>query len=187
MGLDVERRYTADQPFKIFRQPIRTSEKATTLPPGVCVDLSVSGYEGDFTFSQHYAAQAGAALPPDGDVIITYEPDGSVGSVYSSGRLIPPRAEAIYLLLGKQEKTAIVGDSLWNTLTSSGQQLPKAPVFNTQDGDSRWVKIEPTTGISTVSDIEPPDDLFTRPSDPIFWTQALQSRVLAREGRYASN
>lgn len=182
MSLDVDGRYTADMPFVIYRQPVRTAEEPITLPPGTAVDLSVSGYEGDFSFSQAYAQRVSGSLPPTGDVMITFEPDGSVGGVYASGRRLPLRATAIYLLVGKQEKTATVGDSLWNTATSGGEKIPTEPVFNIQDGDSRWVKIEPMTGIVTVSEIEPPDDLFARPGDAPFWSAALNSRILAREG-----
>lgn len=175
--------FVADLPFQIFRRPIKTSDEPASLPPGAVIDLSASGYEGDVAFSLFYAAQNNLTPQPTGDVIITYEPDGAIGGVYVAGRLVPPRTTPIYLLLGKQQKTAAVGQTLWIQATSNGEALPKDPVFNMHDGDSLWMKLEPSTGLITTSPLEPPPDLMSRPSDGVeYWSQILASRVLAREG-----
>lgn len=177
--------YRADLPFQIYRQPVKTSDAPVQLPPGAVIDLSVSGYEGDVAFSQFYAQQSSGDVPY-GDVIISYEPDGSIGGVYAGGRMIPPRSSPIYLLLGKQQKTAAVGMTLWQQATTGGTAPPDEPVFNVHDPDSLWMKLEPTTGLTTTSELDMSGPAFSsvlnEATQGSFWSQVLYSRTLAREG-----
>lgn len=138
-------------------------------------------------------------------IIITFDPSGVLGMVYSwderhfsnsTGSITSTTTpnfsdyqgryatNPIYFLIGKRE--LIDGDPDLLPLIANGQ-APLNPAFNVQDPDSLWVSISPRTGLITSAENVAPD-LTVAPvgtSQPqlqlYFNAQTYQARAIARE------
>ena len=192
-------------PYQILRQPLRTAAEPLQFGPGTVIDLSASGFAGaDWSFFSEErmmaaklrtqsqftdmvsadnidASDVSSQAEVNTDVVITFQPDGSLGAVYRGGVLSAPRGSPLYLLLGELAKTGGEGGNGDLVYAQPNRDL-EDPLYNIQDVDSRWVKIEPGSGSMIVS--ETLVDVLT----PGPWTNVnaltvATCRQLAREGR----
>lgn len=119
--------------FKATRLPRSTMTVPIGLPQGAVVDMEHSGTDD----GAHW-------FGGESDVTIVFAPDGSVDSVeYSGGAFIP--TETIYFLIGRWERIAALGgaeDGLWNS----------------EDPMNAWVAVDPTSGLVTTAEVNPPFD-----------------------------
>lgn len=138
-------------------------------------------------------------------LIITFDPSGVLGMVYSwderhflpstgsiTSSTIPNFSDyqgryatsPIYFLVGKRE--LIDGDPDLLPLIANGQ-APLKPAFNVQDPNSLWVSISPRTGLITSAENVAPDltvaPIGTTPTQLqlYFNAQTYQARAIARE------
>lgn len=119
--------------FKATRLPRSTMTAPIGLPQGAVVDMEYSGTDD----GAHW-------FGGESDVTIVFAPDGSVDSVeYPGGAFIP--TETIYFLIGRWERIAALGgaeDGLWNS----------------EDPMNAWVAVDPTSGLVTTAEVNPPFD-----------------------------
>ncbi|MBM4000997.1 MAG: prepilin-type N-terminal cleavage/methylation domain-containing protein [Planctomycetes bacterium] len=137
---------------------IRTGALPVNLPNGIVVDLSVSGMEPDF--NQFTAADPAdmntwtpSGTPDDTDIVILFEPDGTVQCVYSSIyqpgsppvlRLVRTEPTGtIFLLVGRIEQVLPGGDAF-----ARGPE----EFSNLMDADNLWVAIAHRTGKVTTAE-----------------------------------
>ena len=139
-------------PFQIYRQPVRSSQRPLQFTPGGVIDLALSGTDGATGFDMFRHGDPNDALANGNRpaVMIMFAPDGSLSVVYSNGQIVPNTGSPIYLLVGKQELVGLSGN---NTLTD---RKPDEPLYNYQDPNARWIRIEPSTGHVTVAETVPP-------------------------------
>jgi prepilin-type N-terminal cleavage/methylation domain-containing protein len=143
-------------PYKILRQPVKSTASALQLPAPAVIDLACSGGE----TGQGGAPcvwpcwvdknTAGGAKDP---ITIVFAPDGSVGQLYcnncapgNGGNLIATRpSQPIYLLVGKIEEIPMPSD----TSQSPGDFL------NLSDQTNLWVAVNAATGLIVTTEIYP--------------------------------
>jgi len=134
--------------FQIFRQPTKSLSRVLQLPGNAVIDLQFSGLQSSTTQTSStfdaISSTSGSSsnnILKQGPVIITFQPDGSLGALYNGGA--PVRlAEPVYLLVGKREKVG-------------GDPAPDDPevVFNFQDPENVWVAIGSQSGLITSTEM----------------------------------
>jgi len=90
-------------PYKIFRQPTKTSAAALQLPTGAVVDLNDSGVGG---------TAFGSTTEP---IYIMFSPNGGLHRVISTA-VTGPVTEPVFLLVGKRENVGAAGN--WKDFTN---------------------------------------------------------------------
>jgi len=90
-------------PYKVFRQPTKTSAAALQLPTGAVIDLNDSGV-GNTAF--------GSTTEP---IYIMFSPNGGLHRVKSAA-LSGPVTEPVFLLVGKRENVGAAGN--WGDFTN---------------------------------------------------------------------
>jgi hypothetical protein len=165
--------WTAPQPYKILRQPTKTSDPPYQMPEGTAIDLRASG------FGKQYFFQKPSATPnPDDDptavenidpVYIMFTPEGRVDRVWYNPNVVTygttpvstnrdkfneSLVDNVFLMVGKRENIpapAIDTDitlkpALWSALATDQQRLEKKEPINWLVGESRWVVIGSQSG-----------------------------------------
>jgi prepilin-type N-terminal cleavage/methylation domain-containing protein len=151
-------------PYRILRQPTRTSDPPYQLPDGTAIDLRASGVGSD-----DYFYVAGLHDNP-GDVLVMFSPEGTVSRVRFSREpynLVPfddRVGDNLFLLVGRRESIPTKAPLVDPTLSTSQQptgmgglttdqqmQEVKAPV-NWLRSDSRWVVIGSQSGRVVTAD-----------------------------------
>lgn len=115
-------------PYRIFRAPVKGGASPLQLPASAVVDLKFSGTDST-TF--------GAA----GDVTILFSPTGSLQTFYYGNGLKSEASDAVYLLVGKNEKIT----------NASG--TTEATMNNMQDANNLWVVVTPQSGTINVANV----------------------------------
>ncbi|MBP3531817.1 MAG: prepilin-type N-terminal cleavage/methylation domain-containing protein [Thermoguttaceae bacterium] len=140
--------------FKVVRQPRPTMTAPVGLPQGAVVDMEHSGTDDQV----HW-------FGGESNVTVMFAPDGSVDRVeYLGGGFIP--TEPIYFLIGRWERIAALGgaeDGLWNS----------------EDPLNAWVAINPTSGLVTTAEVNPPFDYLVG-DDEAPYGLIYESREFAR-------
>ena len=179
--------WTGQVSFQIKRQPVSTSGQTirSMTPPqrllaGTAVDLTASGVGNDF-FSH-----------TNGSVAVMFDSNGAVQSVTGHGGSLKP-IEPIYLLVGQKEQapdgdfglssgTETVGTSVDWWADSEVEENERLP--NWQNPESRWIVINPSTGIATVAENMPYDAYNSSYNNKADMENAIKSeaRKIAKEG-----
>lgn len=111
--------------YQVFRQPVRSGTNPLELPNGIVIDLQFSGV----------GATGNEMASDNGDIIIMFEPNGSVSRVYGFS---PAQLGTIHLLVGRLEQTS---------------DLNGAPTTaNLIDPTNSWVSIGHQTGTVTTAE-----------------------------------
>ncbi len=173
--------YAGGASFEIVRAPLRSSREPVDMPGDTIVDLSVSGV-GLNGLDPSNGAAVGylfdpSNFPPRADnisapVMIMFNPDGSVASVFFANTSIDRITNTTYLLIGRNV----------NTLNPKTTDLTASPT-NLNDPSTIWVSIGHRTGLVTSSEnaaIDPstlvaPGTLEANPG------VLLQTRDIARD------
>jgi prepilin-type N-terminal cleavage/methylation domain-containing protein len=129
------------QAYKIYRQPVNTSEQPLQFPRGIGIDMDASGATG-----------LGTGMPIDFDVSnpfptavsVMFSPNGSIETVYRDG-VRRDGVEQIFVLLGLFEN-ANNGSQDWNDYDFSGsvdndELAQRRKRLNWLSADSRWVTV----------------------------------------------
>lgn len=140
--------------YKVVRQPRATMTAPVGLPQGAVVDMEHSGTDDQI----HWFG---------GEINVTtmFSPDGSVSYVdYGGVRFIP--STPIYFLIGRWDRIAALGgaeDGLWNS----------------EDPTNAWVSINPTSGLVTTAEVNPPFDYLVGDDEEPYGL-VYESREFAR-------
>lgn len=111
--------------YQVFRQPVRSGTNPLELPNGIVIDLQFSGV----------GATGNEMASATGDIVIMFEPNGSVSRVYGFS---PAQLGTIHLLVGRLEQTS---------------DLNGAPTTaNLIDPTNSWVSIGHQTGTVTTAE-----------------------------------
>jgi type II secretory pathway pseudopilin PulG len=158
------RYWTEPAPYKILRQPMKTSAEPLQLPEGTAIDLRASGLgdSGFFYYPVLPMLFPTKRIDNDQDILIMFAPEGRVSrlalSVYPSDS-VPfdqPVVDNIFLLVGKRENCPppdvgndkTLSSSVPNSGTPDRERLladMKKPV-NWLRGESRWIVIGSQSG-----------------------------------------
>jgi prepilin-type N-terminal cleavage/methylation domain-containing protein len=115
----------AQLPFQVFRKPLRSSSQPLTLPTGTVIDLAYSGI-----------GKTGTEMNgPTADVVITFNPSGSIDRVLFVPYNIPG---TVHLMIGRTDGTPALETDATKT--------------NIVDPTSSWVSIGHLTGTVTTAE-----------------------------------
>ena len=157
---------TAQLPFKILRQPVRTIAQPLSLPVGTAVDLSTSGTDADDQGRMFGSGQ--------GDVTIMFSPNGSVSGYYYKdvdGFHRERDATApIFLLVGWREQ---IGRGPTAAFPRPGIHPKPFDPDNPPDVDEEelpnwqilsnlWVGLNSQSGLVTVAENAFPEDTYKK-------------------------
>ena len=120
--------YVSTVPYRIYRAPVKGGATPLQLPAASVVDLKFSGTD---------AATFGST----GDVTILFSPSGSLQAFYYGSGIKLEATDAVYLLVGKNEKVA----------NASG--TTDATMNNMQDVNNMWVVVTPQNGSMTTANV----------------------------------
>jgi len=155
-------------PFKIFRQPVKSSATALQLPSPSVIDLTYSGID----YPQNTATPVFWASPTNtsdsSPIQIMFAPDGSIDRVYVDGQVSFPTAP-ICLLIGKRQNVQNIPPPLDPTN------------LNMTDFNSLWVAINPRTGLIITTDLAPTNSTTSNPPTVPAPTDVYTSRTYARQ------
>jgi prepilin-type N-terminal cleavage/methylation domain-containing protein len=190
------RYWTEPAPYKILRQPMKTSAEPLQLPESTAIDLRASGL-GDSGFFYYPVLPT---LPPtkridnDQDILIMFAPEGRVSRLAlnlfpsSSIPFDQPIVDNIFLLVGKRENCPppdVGSDKTLSTSTlppssdSNREKLladMKKPV-NWLRGESRWIVIGSQSGrVVTVENafVDPAAAITTYTNSPYLYSQSSE-------------
>ncbi len=140
----------APLPFKIFRQPVKTSAEPLQLPTGVVVDLSCSGSDSEpHWFHEPLDPNSGESIKT---VKIVFAPDGSLGRCFWGidrrryYRYKTP-TEPLYFLIGLSDRPAAP-----TSVPAAGAPPPEDELPNWIEPTNLWVSISPRTGLIATSE-----------------------------------
>jgi prepilin-type N-terminal cleavage/methylation domain-containing protein len=200
--------WTSPAPYKIFRQPMPTSDEPYQLPEGTAIDLRASGDE-DGAFHDVEATKPEDAINNDAPVVIMFAPEGTVQRVRFNrypGNSIPfnePVTSTIFLLVGRREiippPTVALDKTLaMSTLPASSEPNRDQAMRQLKDplnwlrGESRWIAIGSQSGrVVTVENafvdpaavinkyLNPPN--VTEKSEEMRNGQIVEAREFARQ------
>lgn len=150
--------------FRIYRKPSKSMAGSITLPRGICVDLSVSGYGQS---GRQFGAEAisGAAPAPAGyygPVYIVFNASGKLQDLYyhttvngaHTSALRFPASGVVHLMVGKTEQvfsnpegTATLPGYLSQTpIPSPAATVRDETTYNILDASNYWVSVNPYSG-----------------------------------------
>jgi hypothetical protein len=187
--------YARPAPYKIFRQPMPTSDEPYQMPEGTAIDLRASGVG-----VNEYFYWPGVHDNPQG-IMIMFSPEGKVSKVSFSrvpiNNLEPfnrPVVDDVYLLVGKRENVPQIDaddDPSLNTAavaaaTTPDQKEKLREKLNWLQGSSRWIVIGSQSGrIATVENtfVDLPTVVLFGRTDPELARvdQILAARELTRQ------
>lgn len=174
--------------FKVVRDPRPTMTAPIGLPQGAVVDLEWSGTDAaEGLFALGYVDGNGVARGYN--VTVMFAPDGSVDYVENNGRFSP--TDPVYFLIGRWERISALGveevgsedpffdpdnpESRWRSAAEDG-------LWNYQDSTNAWIAINPTSGLVTTAEVNPPVDFLV--GDEMNWGDMLyESREFARTSK----
>lgn len=158
--------WTNPAPYKILRQPMKTSAEPLQLPEGTAIDLRASGLgDSAYFFTPPTVADSQGVNNSD-DILIMFAPEGRVSRLILNPNGVDPTfkppfdqpiVDNVFLLIGKRENCPPpdVGiDKTLNTSTIPGSGVAnreslltemKKPV-NWLRGESRWIVIGSQSG-----------------------------------------
>jgi len=154
--------------FKVVRDPRPTMTAPIGLPQGAVVDLEWSGTD---------AADGLFAL--GWNVTVMFSPDGSVDYVENNGRYSP--SDTIYFLIGRWDRIPALGIEQVDPSDPNSEWRPLVEdrLWNYEDPTNAWVSINPTSGLVTTTEVNPPLDYLV--GDEIYPAEMLyESREFAR-------
>lgn len=157
--------------FKVVRDPRPTMTAPIGLPQGAVVDLEWSGTD---------AADGLFAL--GWNVTVMFSPDGSVDYVENNGRYSP--SDTIYFLIGRWDRIPALGIEQVDPSDPNSEWRPLVEdrLWNYEDPANAWVSINPTSGLVTTTEVNPPVDYLV--GDEIYPAEMLyESREFARTSK----
>ena len=136
--------------YRIFRQPVNSSESPFQLPAGVAIDMQGSVIEGGVTTS--FPVPNSLATTGSDTVGIMFSPTGAVSDVFFNGSTITNVAK-LMLLLGRVENGGLQTTSEYTLTGLTNDQLEeRQEKINWLNLDSRWLAIAARSGRVVVSE-----------------------------------
>jgi hypothetical protein len=187
--------FTAPAPYKILRQPSRTSDEPYQLPEGTGIDLRASGVGTKQFFYNMDPSDSEQRIDNPYDVTIMFAPEGRIARVVYSRLAEPnrpkevetfddPVVENVYLLVGRRASIPApraADNSSTGDATLDRSRLQTAGAVNNEEklqelkgainwlsGTSRWIVIGAQSGrVVTVENafVDVPELLTNPPAD----------------------
>ncbi|MBN2022999.1 MAG: hypothetical protein JW809_09405 [Pirellulales bacterium] len=185
--------WSAPVSFQIQRQPVPTVAPPLVLPGGTAVDFTASGKAQDFILAsprvdtkQFFGDEQRSAAV----VAILFAPTGAVDRLYwtkKDGTLVREVVgEPVYFLVGKRLQIEVTGSGSPTVpprvVLARSDDANEEAKANWQLLSSRWVGVNPQTGVATVSENATTPEFFrlADPSSPDF-DGTLSDRRLANQ------
>jgi prepilin-type N-terminal cleavage/methylation domain-containing protein len=130
--------WSAEIPFKILRQPMKTTAAPLRLPEGTVVDF-------DFSGNDYQSFQYPTGFPNNSDVLVYFAGDGSLEGYYCNNQAYAS-LEPIFILVGSRSR---VRDFVASPLTDP-HNLNDRP--NWADLSSVWITINFRTGMAATDE-----------------------------------
>jgi type II secretory pathway pseudopilin PulG len=188
--------WTDPAPYRILRQPMKTSAEPLQLPEGSAIDLRASGLGDTSYFYIGPTTADSRGVNNSDDILIMFAPEGRVSRLSLNANGLPPLdklpydqpiVDNIFLLVGKRENApppAVGSDPTLKSATFTTLPVPtelqvrdmKKPV-NWLRGESRWIVIGSQSGrVVTIENsfVDPSAVITTYTASPYSLSQSTE-------------